>query len=219
MLSKTKIEWCDYVWNPVIGCKTGCKFCYAKKINDRFHFIKNWDEPEWRENSFNKSFPKKSARIFINSMSDICYWEDIWMRRVLDKIKKYPQHTFLFLTKDFDIYADYEFLKNCWLGYTIINQKQMDILAYDDAFYPPEKKNKFFISIEPMQEDIILRITCDLLIIGAETGNRKNKIIPKQEWIANLLLQADKDNIPVFMKDNLKPIYGDNLIQEFPKDK
>jgi protein gp37 len=109
MINKTKIDWAEFTWNCVIGCKKNpsCEYCYAKKINNRFHYIKKWNEPEWRERSFHKRFPRKPSRIFVNSMSDIAYWKPEWMQKVLDKIKEYPQHKFLFLTKDFNIYADY----------------------------------------------------------------------------------------------------------------
>ena len=135
---------------------------------------------------------------------------------MLDKIKEYPQHRFLFLTKEINVYDDYKFSQNCWLGITITNQIKMNFFAdrlFETTF---DEKNKIFISIEPILEEIKLYIKPDWLIIGAETGNRKNKIIPKKEWIVNLLLAADKDNIPVFMKDNLKSVWGEDLIQEFP---
>lgn len=35
-MNKTKIEWCDYTWNPVTGCKHGCEYCYARRIAKRF---------------------------------------------------------------------------------------------------------------------------------------------------------------------------------------
>lgn len=36
MGSKTKIDWCDATWNPVTGCLHGCKYCYARRIAERF---------------------------------------------------------------------------------------------------------------------------------------------------------------------------------------
>lgn len=36
MMNKTKIEWCDYTWNVVTGCLHGCKYCYARRIANRF---------------------------------------------------------------------------------------------------------------------------------------------------------------------------------------
>ena len=35
-MNKTKIEWCDSTWNPVTGCFHGCKYCYARRIAERF---------------------------------------------------------------------------------------------------------------------------------------------------------------------------------------
>ena len=30
-MKKTKIDWCDCTINPVVGCKNGCKYCYAAR--------------------------------------------------------------------------------------------------------------------------------------------------------------------------------------------
>lgn len=35
-MNKTKIDWCDYTWNVVTGCKHDCTYCYAKRIANRF---------------------------------------------------------------------------------------------------------------------------------------------------------------------------------------
>jgi protein gp37 len=35
-MNKSKIEWCDYTWNPVTGCVNDCPYCYARKIAERF---------------------------------------------------------------------------------------------------------------------------------------------------------------------------------------
>jgi protein gp37 len=35
-VNKSKIEWCDYTWNPVTGCLHGCEYCYAMRIAERF---------------------------------------------------------------------------------------------------------------------------------------------------------------------------------------
>lgn len=37
---KSKIEWCDSTWNPVTGCLHGCKYCYARRIAERFGSMK-----------------------------------------------------------------------------------------------------------------------------------------------------------------------------------
>jgi len=35
-MNKTDIEWADMTWNPVVGCKHGCEYCYARRIAKRF---------------------------------------------------------------------------------------------------------------------------------------------------------------------------------------
>ncbi len=233
----SKIEWCDLVWNPVWGCENNCEYCYARKMAKRFGekmTIKelkiygnssNWPipfyqlksdlknfKPTWLQSNFDKPLPKKPKRIFVNSMSDIYFWETEWMKKVIDKIKGYPQHTFLFLTKIPYVYEQYAFSDNCYLGVTITNQQDMNAFAeliWETKF---DDKHKLFLSIEPIQEKIKLYVKPDWIIIGAETGNRKNKIIPEPEWIepfTNL-------DIPVFIKNNVWPYYKCDK-QEFPK--
>lgn len=35
-MNKTDIEWADMTWNPVVGCKHGCEYCYAQRYAKRF---------------------------------------------------------------------------------------------------------------------------------------------------------------------------------------
>jgi DNA repair photolyase len=37
-ISRTKIDWCTHVWNPVWGCENNCPYCYARKISKRFAY-------------------------------------------------------------------------------------------------------------------------------------------------------------------------------------
>jgi protein gp37 len=71
-MNKTSIEWCDFTWNPVVGCKHGCPYCYAKKINDRFKFIPEWTAPRLFPDRLSEpSMLKKRSRIFVGSMCDL----------------------------------------------------------------------------------------------------------------------------------------------------
>ncbi len=36
MMNKTEIDWCDFTWNPVTGCRRNCPYCYARKMATRF---------------------------------------------------------------------------------------------------------------------------------------------------------------------------------------
>ena len=202
-----KIGWCSMTLNPVIGCKNNCSYCYAKRINDRFKFIENWNNPEWKEDSFRKKLPKKPQKIFVGSMSEIYYWKEEWIEMVIEKVKQYPQHTFQFLTKYPEVYGNWVWPKNCWLGITVTQETDM----YKTDWHYLYGDRKYFISFEPLLENINLHFInpkiIDWVIIGAETGNRKGKVIPEKIWVKDILWWCDSHEIPVYVKDNLVKLY------------
>lgn len=36
MMNRSRIDWCDFSWNPVTGCLHGCEYCYAARQAQRF---------------------------------------------------------------------------------------------------------------------------------------------------------------------------------------
>lgn len=56
------------------------------------------------------------------------------------------------------------------------------------------------------------------VIVGAESGNRKDKVIPRREWVADIVDRCRAVEVPVFMKDSLADIWGEPLIQEYPPE-
>jgi protein gp37 len=154
--------------------------------------------------------PREPARIFVNSMSDIEWWETEWIKRVLRRIRENPKHTFLFLTKDPDVYPIRTWPDNCWLGMTATTMDEIEVARR--ALINP---NIQFISVEPLMERIEPRLiggaSIDWVILGAETGNRAGRVIPPAHWIAPWLGLS----IPLFMKDNL-PWPGERR-REYPE--
>lgn len=248
-MRKHKIGWCSMTWNPVVGCLNHCEYCYARGIAKRF-WKRMWEieaNHQWKQHpgwawtgdhlsglkdfkptflnaQFEKKFPKKPQRIFVGSMSEIYYWEKEWIEMVIEKVKQYPQHTFQFLTKFPRIYSQWAFPLNCWLGITVTGQEEnineQKIFAGDNANL--EYRNIKFISFEPLLQKIYPEFMTDIdwVILGAETGNRKNKVIPKLEWILDILHYCQKTKIPIYLKDSLYWIYKDiypKEIKEFPK--
>ena len=181
--------------------------------------------PTFLESQFNKKLPKKSQRIFVGSMSEIYYWDEVWIQKVIEKTKEYPQHTFQFLTKFPEVYLKYDFPENCWLGVTITKGEDIDKnwTSLYKALYGFHNKKfckniKLFCSIEPLIDVINPKYLkyYDWVIIGAETGNRKGKVIPKKEWIEDIINYCRGRNIPIYLKDSLKDIYPVE-IKEFPE--
>jgi len=201
---------------------TECKY-YSKKhpdwawTGDQYTGLIDFKQT-FLESQFDKKFPQKTQKIFVGSMSEIAHWEQKWIVDVIHKIEQCPQHIFQFLTRYPGIYREYNFPKNCWLGITITNNKAF--YNMDFTINNVNTKRTKFISIEPILKDIDIKrivnsFNLDWIIIGAETGNRKNKIIPKKEWIENIVNYCRKDKIPVYLKDSLKDIYSEE-IKEFP---
>lgn len=217
-MNKTKIEWTNYTWNPVTGCRNACWYCYAKKIACRFqgNFI-----PKFHKDRLEDFTPfmriKKNSKIFVCSMADLFgeWVPDDWIRPIIDIAKVYQGYTFQFLTKNPKRYQKFKFTENCWLGRTITGiEKEQDKLQWTGTC---GKQNKTFISYEPLLgKPENLHYGQDWIIIGAMTGPGSKKYAPKAEWIENILRRADEFNIPVFMKGNLKPYYNGEFRQEFP---
>lgn len=112
----TKIDWCDYTWNPIRGCSkvgAGCDNCYALEYGNRFcaqglnhhGFVEDgkWTgRVELLEHKLDElAAIKKPSKIFVNSMSDLFHKNLSHFDRamVLSVIYKYPQHDFMVLTK------------------------------------------------------------------------------------------------------------------------
>lgn len=206
------IEWADITLNPVVGCSRGCPYCYARKINDRFHFVKDFNKPEIFVDRLNKLQNIKNKRVFLNSMSDIYYWDDIMIATVVDYINQYDSNEYYLLTKNMRSKEWFSGIiaKNVWVGLTITKQEDLDkYLSYCESY----NVRYNLINIEPILEKITLdsRIEdCKKIILGAETGNRKDKVIPKKEWIEEIINFCKENNIELFLKDNIKKYLLEN---------
>ena len=89
-----------------------------------------------------------------------------------------------------------------------------DITEIEDERNPGEKLLEKFICGEdkPFPIDGIF----NWVIVGAETGNRKGKIVPQKAWIDKLATLCDRAGVPIFMKESLRDLMGCDFRQEFP---
>lgn len=256
-MNKSKIEWCDYTWNPITGCRHKCHYCYAERITTRFspnseevkmaaHYVEiglnglyeieepwAWDgrtlpypfgfEPTFHKYRLDEPARKtKGVKIFVCSMADLFgkWVPDEWIDEVIKVVARNPQHKFLFLTKNPSRYEELAgkgmlpALENAWFGSTITTP--------EDQFWWSYAHNTF-VSIEPIladfpsaRNDAIKKV--DWVIIGAMTGPGAKDHQPKKEWIENIITDCRLTETPVFMKNNLKPYWGDKTIQEWPSN-
>ncbi len=154
----------------------------------------------------------------MTSMSDFSDWKEEWRTRVFDKISENPQHVYLFLTKRPE-YIKFEIDHNhVWIEITVPTEREKSRVA---AMRENIKANNYFITFEPLFSELG---SLDLdgigwVVIGTETGNRKGKITAEKEWIIDITRQAKAKNVPVFMKESLLDIVGEeNMLQELPKE-
>lgn len=240
---KTKIDWCDSSWNPVTGCLHDCTYCYARGIAHRFggngdretHVVetRQYKDGTWTPNPYPFGFAptlhkyllhvplkwKKQRTIFVCSMSDLfgTWVPDEWIKAIFDACAAAPQHRYLFLTKNPHRYIDLmvkDLLPkgdNLWFGTTVTTPESPFLW---------NNNRHTFLSIEPILKSFSTwdrrKPLPDWVIIGAETGNRKGKVIPEKEWIDKIVADWKRFDRPVFMKESLRSIMGEDFRQEFP---
>jgi protein gp37 len=223
-MQKSKIEWTDYTLNPVKGlCPMACWF----KWNEKITLTSRWDAGLEHI---------KPSRIFIGSTFELFggFIPDEWLSDIFLKVKLYPWHTFIFLTKCPQNLPK-QFPDNCWVGVSATNQadvdKRLPELCKIDA---PVR----FVSCEPLLSQIDLRLylpswgsagttfenpeglerfdldgspvnPINWLIIGQQTPVKKTTQ-PKVEWVKEIVDACDNAKIPVFLKNNLTDLLVEN---------
>jgi protein gp37 len=121
MSGRTTIEWTEYQWNPVRGCRRvseGCRNCYAERMAIRsakpgqpHHGLvvsTKKKGPQWTgkvalaERALLKPLSwRDPRRVFVNSMSDLFYeaMDPHWVAKVFAVMAICSDHTFQILTK------------------------------------------------------------------------------------------------------------------------
>ena len=177
---------------------------------------------------------KKPSIIGVVFMGDLfgAWVPDEWIREVFDACERAPQHTYIFLTKNWLRACEYRYKENWWVGRTIThdepceNENKNLYLCYGipKSVEPVwEDHPNRFISIEPIHGPIpdlpyyAHKYGYKWVIVGAETGNCKGKVVPKREWIEKIVEDCKFRKVPLFMKNSLKDIWGAPLIQEWPE--
>jgi protein gp37 len=210
-------------WNPVTGCLNDCPYCYARKIANRFN--KEGFEPTFHKNRLLQPLVvKKPQNIFVCSMADLFgdWVPDHWIKSVFEACEAAPQHNYIFLTKNPIRYSNLLYsseieipLKpNFWFGTSMTTA---EALFYNSQYINTFASIEPILDVWPLEAVTMLSDAADWVIIGAETGNRKEKITPKKEWIITIKEQCNKTGKPIFMKESLRELMGEDFIQELPE--
>lgn len=237
---------CEYCYARRIAERFGGGFNYSESIeNGKYNLEKTRTYPDGSIHELNsevigKPYPfyfdptfhrcrldepqrwKKPRNIFVCSMADLFgeWVPDEWIQEVFNACEKAPKHRYLFLTKNPKRYIDLEHKgllpQKHWYGYTATHDS--DLWEFQHADECPCEH--LFVSIEPIQYKINPRFSthcpADWVIVGAETGNRKEKVVPKKEWITDIVTACEYGGRPMFMKESLRDLMGDDFRQEFP---
>ena len=164
---------------------------------------------------------KNPQTIFVCSMADLFgYWVPVeWIEEIFAACEKAPQHRYLFLTKN-----PRRYMKLAEAG----KLPERDNFWYGSSTPTPDAPfwwsghHNTFVSIEPMLEAFPSAGDCPVkkvrwVIMGAMTGLGSKYHQAKKEWIEPLVEEAQALSVPVFMKDSLRPIIGEeNMLREFP---
>jgi protein gp37 len=225
MGAETKIEWCNYTFNPWRGCahvSPGCVNCYAETLAKRNPKVLGgwgpgshrsiaapayWRQPlKWNEEA--GTLGVNRPRVFCASLADV--FEDhpavIEARaRLWDLIFKTPRLDWLLLTKrpeNIEKFlpdtwgGPYGCRKNVWLGTSVEDRKRL-----------PRAQQIIdlsaactFLSIEPLLEYLgridLTRI--GWVIVGGESGPNARPC--DLMWIRSIVKQCDDQHVPCFVK-------------------
>lgn len=224
------IEWTDYTWNPVQGCKHRCRWtmpdgtiaeCYAETVANRVAqkaYAEGFEHHYWSPHKLKEPLGvKEPSHIFLDSMSDLMgHWvPEGEILQVLEICREAHWHTFQLLTKNAPRLLEFEFPENVWIGVsappsqmfgkplTFKQQQRMVIRQRDilDKVNVPVR----WMSIEPLSFDIAPLLKDSPLewaVIGAATNGRRT-YQPEPEWVENVLEVLDAQNTAVFFKGNL----------------
>ena len=198
-MNRTKIDWAQYSWNPITGCKRGCDYCYARRIHERF-WKTQFSEIVFHEDRIDEPLKvKKPSTIFVGSMSDVQYWKLEWLCDIFGVCVRAPQHTFMFLSKDRLAYMGLSWPENTMQGLTL--DCTTDAYSQGQAVGWIHACPRPWLSIEPLLgEFYAIPSYCERVIVGAMTG--PGAVKPKPEWIQSIRDLVPEDKL--FWKDNIR---------------
>ena len=203
--------------NLVIGCSVGCAYCYARNNARRFHITDDFSVPEFFEGKLRMMDKPRPQNFLLTGMSDLSGWQPAWRETVFEKIRMNPQHQFLFLTKRPDLLSFSTDLDNAWFGVTVTGKGDLWRI---DALRAQVQAKHYHVTFEPLFDDPgrVNLSDMDWIVVGTMTGLQSRKVHTDPAWACSLTEQAHQGGIPVFFKEDLVPIMGEEqMIQELPK--
>lgn len=158
-----------------------------------------------------------------------------WTQRILREVRIAHDNRFYLLTKQPQNLAKWDFPDNAWVGVSATDQEQfIDAMWYLHKVEAKVKYISFEPLLERMNGgecegkrlDYLIEAGIKWVIIGSQTGTlseikktmfhypeltlmpfgKKWTLQPKIEWVKEIVEACDKAGIPVFLKENLRPL-------------
>jgi protein gp37 len=224
------IEWTDYTFNPIAGCKHGCRWimpdgtvaeCYAETVAERVAqaaYPHGFEHHYWRPELLREPLALKTpSRIFLDSMADLMgHWvPEEQIHQVLETCARAHWHTFQLLTKNAPRLRKFRFPPNVWVGVSappsimmgrhLTPEQQARMVTLQLEVLREVDVPVRWMSIEPLSFDIapLLRDSgLQWAVVGAAT-NGAVEYQPKRQWVRDLLRTLDAQGTKVFFKGNL----------------
>jgi protein gp37 len=170
----------------------------------------------------------KPKTVFVCSMADLFgeWVPDWWIREVMRACEAAPQHRFIFLSKNPARYHDLQFAlplptsERYWFGTSATSMADFGWRG-PVALMRGLRGMKKFLSLEPVlgrldERGLDALGIFDWVIVGAESGRRKGKVVPERAWIEDIAAACEKHMVPLLMKGSLRELMGEDFKQEFP---
>jgi protein gp37 len=211
-MTKSRIEWTEHTWNPVVGCtkiSAGCKHCYAEVMARR---LRAMGTPGYEDGFKVRLLPERlqdpikrvrPTTYFVNSMSDlfhpkvpVSYIDDVF-----ETMRNADWHIYQVLSKRPERMAEYcsskEVPSHIWLGTSVENKRHgVPRIAHLQRIAASTK----FLSIEPLLEDLgkINLKGIAWVIVGGESGHRARRM--ESAWARSVQWQCEQFDVPFFFK-------------------
>ncbi|MBW4439169.1 MAG: phage Gp37/Gp68 family protein [Pleurocapsa minor GSE-CHR-MK-17-07R] len=239
---KRGIEWTDFTWNPVAGCKHSCRWtmpdgsiaeCYAETVAERVAqaaYPHGFEHHYWRPEILDEPLKiKAQSKIFLDSMSDLMgHWvpaEEI--ERVFDICRQAHWHSFQLLTKNAPRLLEFDIPENVWVGVSappsfmfgkpLSADQQKRMVKRQLEVLRNIRVPIRWMSIEPLSFNIaplLVDSPLEWAVIGAATNGPKT-YQPERDWVLNALKVLKAQGTKIFFKGNLDwPL--DKWLEDFP---
>jgi len=183
----------------------------------------------------------KPIGVFVCDMSDLFGTgiPEEWTSQIMDAIWDNDEYDrFYLLTKQPQNLIKFSpFPDNCWVGVTVTDNamfwkalsylkdskatiKYLSIEPYLEAIEPmlspfTNFELSYEVGVDKIAESLKLA-GISWVILGSQTKPYKP---PKKLWIDEITEACKRASIPYFLKDNLQPLFGNNLVQDMPIDR